>query len=190
MRSNVLIPCKKNAIPTLQPLQSLTIVIPYARRQPGKHSYDPRTPLITTKGVRILVKFFDESKSWVPMEDLQPDNPILLIDYALKKILTSNHGWSWVKHYDSHTTQSLRTAFLTKFERTPKYKFGIHLPNSIKHAYLLDKLNGDNQWDTAMQAEMGQLDDHKTFRLPGPDDDLSQYQEIPYHMVFDVKFDG
>jgi hypothetical protein len=37
---------------------------------------------------------------------------------------------------------------------------------------------------------MGQLDDYETFRLPQPDEDLSQFQEIPYHMVFDVKFDG
>jgi hypothetical protein len=40
----------------------------YARRQPGKHSYDASTPLIISKGVRVLVKFFDESKSWFPME--------------------------------------------------------------------------------------------------------------------------
>jgi hypothetical protein len=37
---------------------------------------------------------------------------------------------------------------------------------------------------------MGQLDDYKTFWLTGPGGDLSQYQEIPYHMVFDVKFNG
>jgi hypothetical protein len=54
----------------------------------------------------------------------------------------------------------------------------------------MDKLNGDTLWTDAMRAEMGQLDDYNTFRLPQPDDDLSQFQEIPYHMVFDVKFDG
>jgi hypothetical protein len=40
----------------------------YVCRQPGKHSYDFRTPLITSKGVHVLANLFDESKSWVPME--------------------------------------------------------------------------------------------------------------------------
>jgi hypothetical protein len=35
----------------------------YARRQEGKSTHDLRTALITSKGVRVLAKFFDESKS-------------------------------------------------------------------------------------------------------------------------------
>jgi hypothetical protein len=37
---------------------------------------------------------------------------------------------------------------------------------------------------------MSQLSDYKTFPLPRVGEDLGQYQLIPYHMCFDVKFDG
>jgi hypothetical protein len=37
---------------------------------------------------------------------------------------------------------------------------------------------------------MDQLKEYKTFRVPNGKDDLSTYQQIPYHMVFDCKFDG
>jgi hypothetical protein len=36
---------------------------------------------------------------------------------------------------------------------------------------------------------MSQLSDYKTF-LPKDGEELGQYQRIPYHMCFDVKFDG
>jgi Reverse transcriptase (RNA-dependent DNA polymerase) len=54
----------------------------------------------------------------------------------------------------------------------------------------LDKLNGNDLWQEAIQKEMDQLKEYKTFRLPTGKDNLSTYQQIPYHMVFDCKFDG
>jgi hypothetical protein len=37
---------------------------------------------------------------------------------------------------------------------------------------------------------MDQLAEYQTFRPPIDKDDLAPYQRIPYHMVFDCKFDG
>ena len=36
---------------------------------------------------------------------------------------------------------------------------------------------------------MKQLDDFNVFRFPKPGESLAEYQQLPYHMVFDVKFD-
>jgi hypothetical protein len=43
---------------------------------------------------------------------------------------------------------------------------------------------------TQQSRNISQLSEYKTFRVPKDSDDLSTYQQIPYHMVFDCKFDG
>ena len=44
-------------------------------------------------------------------------------------------------------------------------------------------------WQDAIAKGLQQLSEYKTFRLPEPGEDLSEYKKIPYHIVFDVKFD-
>ena len=72
----------------------------------------------------------------------------------------------------------------------PKYKFGVEIPRSVKHALELDAKNGNNLWFEAIIKELNQLDDFKTFRLRKPGESLKGYKRIPYHFVFDVKHDG
>jgi hypothetical protein len=124
------------------------------------------------------------------MEVARVDNPTPLIEYAKLKGLTKHEAWKWTLEYDPDTLEDLRQGFIAKFENTPKYKFGVQIPASIKHALTLDKLNGNNLWEEAIQKEMSQLEEYNTFREPNEEDDLSKYQRIPYHMVFDCKFDG
>jgi hypothetical protein len=164
--------------------------INYARRKPGKHTYNPSVSLVTTKGIRLLVRFFSGLKSWIPMEAARSDNPTPLIEYAKKWKLSRHPEWKWTDTFDMDALEDLRQGFIAKFENTPKYKFGVQIPTSISHALRLDRMNGNNLWQEAIKKEMDQLKEYKTFRLPTDGDDLSTYQQIPYHMVFDCKFDG
>jgi hypothetical protein len=86
--------------------------------------------------------------------------------------------------------ENLCKAFATKAELVPKFKFGVEVPKNTRRALELDKINGDNLWREAIQKEMSQLSDYKTFRLPHSGESLDAYQRIPYHMILDVKFDG
>ena len=36
---------------------------------------------------------------------------------------------------------------------TPKYKFGVQVPRSVKEAYELDEKNGNKAWAEAMNTE-------------------------------------
>jgi hypothetical protein len=45
-------------------------------------------------------------------------------------------------------------------------------------------------WKEATETELKQINEYETFRLPNEDDVLEEYQLIPYHLVYDVKFDG
>ena len=40
-----------------------------------------------------------------------------------------------------------------------------------------------------MEKELAQLDQFKVFRLQKPGDSLDSYEQLPYHIVWDCKFD-
>jgi hypothetical protein len=55
---------------------------------------------------------------------------------------------------------------------------------------MLDRQNGSNNWKEAIDKELKQLSDYQTFTIPeDPEFDLSEYKQIAYHIVFDVKVD-
>jgi hypothetical protein len=71
-----------------------------------------------------------------------------------------------------------------------KYKFGIQVPKRIKNAIDLDKKNGNQLWQEAIKTELKQITDYQTFIVLDSGEDIpTGYQKIPYHMVFDVKYD-
>jgi hypothetical protein len=115
----------------------------YVRRPPGKDTYGPNALQVTTKKIRLLVRFFRGTKQWIPVEAARNDNPLPLVDYAVKMKLTKRPEWEWVEEFDLEEFEDLRRAFISKFENTPKYKFGVQMPASISHALRLDKLNGN-----------------------------------------------
>ena len=71
-----------------------------------------------------------------------------------------------------------------------KYKFGIQVPKGIKRAINLDKKNVINPWEDAIKTELKQLTDYQTFIVLDSRENIpKEYQKIPYHIVFDVKYD-
>ena len=81
-------------------------------------------------------------------------------------------------------------AFSATIHSSLKFKFGVKVPCNIKHAMELDQQNGDIQWQEAIELELKQINEYRTFCSLLPMDSLEDYQQIPYHFVFDVKFDG
>jgi hypothetical protein len=98
-----------------------------------------------------------------------------------------------------HFTQYCRSNTAVDIARTLKvstcpagiiYKFGIQVPKGIKNAIDLDKKNGNQLWQEAIKRELKQLTDYQTFKVLDSGEDIpTGYQKIPYHMVFDVKYD-
>ena len=71
-----------------------------------------------------------------------------------------------------------------------KFKFGVEIPRSPKHALQLDEEHGNNNWQKSIKKELDEINDYETFRLPEDGESLIGFQQIPNHLVFDVKFDG
>jgi hypothetical protein len=98
-----------------------------------------------------------------------------------------------------HLTQYCRSntavdiARIQKISTSPagiKYKFGIQVPKGIKNAIDLDKKNGNQLWQEAINTELKQPTDYQIFIVLDSGEDIpTGYQKIPYHMVFDVKYD-
>ena len=71
----------------------------------------------------------------------------------------------------------------------PKYKFGVEVPRSVKHALQLDRKNGNNLCKEASLKELAQLDEFQVFRALKPGESLEGYERSPYHVVWDCKLD-
>jgi hypothetical protein len=62
-----------------------------------------------------------------------------------------------------------------------RYKFGIEVPRSVKDAIRLDKINNN---------KLNQIIEYQTFWVLEEGETLpNEYKRLPYHIVFDVKFD-
>ena len=65
----------------------------------------------------------------------------------------------------------------------------MEVPRSVNHALQLDKKNGNTLWEDAIKTELKMLEKYNTFRLRTEGESLEEYLKIPYHFVFDVKYD-
>jgi hypothetical protein len=71
------------------------------------------------------------------------------------------------------------------------FKFGVQVPQSTRHALQIDKEDGKGLWKKAMQTEIDQLMAYNTFKVLKDDEPLPDgCKLIPYHCIYDVKFDG
>jgi hypothetical protein len=71
-----------------------------------------------------------------------------------------------------------------------KYKFGIQVPKGIKNAINLDKKNSNHLWEEAIKTDLKHFTDYETFIVLDSGENIPKgYQKIPYHIVFEVKYD-
>jgi hypothetical protein len=119
-------------------------------------------------------------------------NPKPIISFARKNNLLDKMPFCHLTQYCRSNT-AVDIARILKVSTSPagiKYKFGIQVPKGIKNVIDLDKQNGNQLWQEAIKTELLQLTDYQTFIVLDSGEDIpTRYQKIPYHMVFDVKYD-
>jgi hypothetical protein len=98
--------------------------------------------------------------------------------------------FSWAIKILPEVETTLRKAFAATVGDGPKYKFRELVPRSVAHALAIDKANGNTEWQDSMSTELRQIKEYRTFRYPQKGESLTDFQLIPYHFVFDLKFDG
>lgn len=113
--------------------------------------------------------------------------------YAAKHCLEDVEEWKWTRRYayNSEKVGNMVRAYHLSRDNGPKYKFGVQIPRSIKQAMSLDAKNKNTLWEEAIAKERKRIAEYDTFHaLGGLGDVPPGYTKIPYHFVFDVKFDG
>ena len=130
-------------------------------------------------------------KSWINLKCLRLHDPFVCVMYAQKHNLMSDPEWEWTQDFlqDPKQFQRMVAVYQTTRSFAPKYKFGVEVPRSPKHALELDKREGNHMWEEAMKKELDQINEYGTFRKLLDDESLKEFKRIPYHFVFDVKFD-
>ena len=150
-----------------------------------------------SNGIRVpLAKvnwLCEDMPTWIRLDALRLQAPFLVIEYASRRKEVReapNFSWTKEKLESQETVANMARAFSAMIRSSPKFKFGVEVPRNIKHAIELDRQNGDIRWQEAIELELKQINEYRTFRSLLPMDSLEDYQQIPYHFVFDVKFDG
>ena len=143
-----------------------------------------------TKEIFFKVEWRDGTRQWVPMNALRLQEPYLVLAYGRDKGILHKPGWEWVDKYLEGDDQLKKVSRIYKMSSTKSYKFGIEVPKGIRHALHLDENNDDNEWENALQKEVNQINEFETFRIIPDEQPMPKgYKRIPYHFVFDVKFD-
>jgi hypothetical protein len=120
------------------------------------------------------------------------NNSTPIISFARNNILLDKMPFCHLTHY-CKSNMAVDIARIHKVSTSLagiKYKFGIQVPKGIKNSIDLDKKNGNQLWQEAIETDLKQLTDYQTFIvLDSGEDILTGYQKIHYHMAFDVKYD-
>jgi hypothetical protein len=118
----------------------------------------------------LFVRWEDNAKTWQPLHLMIKGDPITCAKYAKDHGLLDTPGWKGLKRYaksEKKLKRLLKQAQMDSMRNAPIYKFGIQVPRSKAEAYALDKKNGNTYWADAMQTEITQLFDYKTFEDRG-----------------------
>ena len=132
--------------------------------------------------------------SWVSLDALKDQNLWLFVAYAVRRRITKHPDFQWVQKYIKSApimANKTRAAQQPKSSSTPKFKFGVQVLRNAVYAMQLDQVNGDLLWKEATDSELISINKFKTFRVLKKGEAISAgYKCIPYHMIYDVKFDG
>ena len=149
----------------------------------------------------VKVAWLNGETSLQRLEDFARDHPNMVVDYAHDHDLQDQGEFSWTGKYKSldkndqlfsvyHMTTEHKAVMASRFHGQSLFQFGVEVPRNVAHALYLDKVNGNSLWADAITKELGEINMFKVFRAVLESDNLDEYQKIPYHIVFAVKFDG
>jgi len=146
-----------------------------------------KTPIVTTKGCEIQVRWNDDQTTWVPMNIVKNCEPLLLAEYASRMniIQESVFQW-WVPHILSQKKRLLNK--IKTIYHKNDLKFGIRVPKSIIEALALDKANNNKLWEQAINLEMTNVKIAFKFLDKGAPPPVG-HKGIRCHIIFDVKMD-
>ena len=135
----------------------------------------------------MCVQWKDGSTSWEHLCDLKESNPMEVAEYCISNHLTKEPVFIWWVPFALKRWDRIIKATQTRYQRKWQ-KYGIEIPKMVNCALEIDQETGTDFWLKALQLEMSKilpavkvLDKNEAKPV--------RYQQIPCHIVFDVKMD-
>jgi hypothetical protein len=155
-----------------------------------------KVPKVTTDGWELLVEFKDGTTEWVKLKDVKDSNPIELAEYAIANQLQEEPAFKWWAEKALRRRDRAVFKVKSKYYRTT-HKYGVRIPKTIEEALRIDEENGNHLWGDAIRKEMSKVRvAYKPHESHTPEEvrcggapDLTGFQEIRCHIIFDVKMD-
>ena len=96
----------------------------------------------TTKGWKLLVKWADESETWVPLKDMKESHPVETAEFARAREIADQPAFAWWVPYVLRKRDVILSKVKARIRKTNR-KYGIEIPTSVEHAMELDRKNGN-----------------------------------------------
>ena len=143
--------------------------------------------VVTTKGWKLKVQWKDGSCTWIPLSELKEANPVEVAEYAASHNLSHEPAFAW---WVGHTLRKRERIIKQVHHRIPKktVKFGVRVPATLEEALQIDKINGNDFWLQAINKEIKNVKIAFELLQEGESPPPGS-RKIPYHFVFDVRFD-
>jgi hypothetical protein len=135
----------------------------------------------------LCVEWKYGTTSWERLVDIKESNPVKVSEYAAAKRLldTTDFVW-WAPHVLKKRTRIISAVTKRYHKRT--HKFGIEVPKSWDDCVRPGKDNDNTLWKDAVRKEMKNV--RIAFKIINGEESVPPtYQDIPCHMIFDVKME-
>ena len=141
----------------------------------------------STVGWKLLVKWKDETESWVHLKDMKESHPVEVAEFARARGIADEPAFCWWVPYTLRKRDVILSAVKSRIRKTT-HKYGIEMPISIEHAHRIDEANGNTFWRDAIGKEMTNVG--IAFEvLEGGKSAPPGWHKVTGHLIFDVKMD-
>jgi hypothetical protein len=156
----------------------------------------PNHPEFKGSKYNVLIEWENGEITSEPLHVIAKDDPVTCAIYARDNGLLNTEGWKRfraIAKREKKFTRMVNQAKLRSYNTAPKYKNGFEVPKTYDQAMKLDAKNGNLKWQEAVETELCQINEYKTFIDKGHHTKTHQppgYKKIRVHLIFDVKHDG
>ena len=92
----------------------------------------------TMAGWKLLVKWRDQSKSWVKLPELKDYHPVETAEFAKSRGIDDEPAFTWWVPHRPKKRNAIISAMKMRLRKTT-HKYGIKIPTSINHAMEIDR---------------------------------------------------
>ena len=138
-------------------------------------------------GWKLLVRWKDQSESWINLSELKESYPVETAEFAKSRGIDDETAFAWWVPHMLRKRNAIISAIKMRLRKTT-HKYDIEIPTSVEHTMEVDQKNGNTMWRDTLALEM--------FNVGVAFEILEEGQSAPTgwkkasgHLIGDVKMD-